>query len=98
MTSLRLKTQFAFILLALSGLGFRLFYIQVLHGLTYARRGQKQFVKKVTNESHRGNILDRNGNVLATTIESQSVFVHPKEWSESGGDAKLLQAALSIDP
>lgn len=77
--SLRLRFSFALIFCLLFGLGIRLFYIQIFQCLSYSEKAQRQSVRKVDIESYRGNILDRNGTLLATTVDGCSIYAHPKE-------------------
>ncbi|MBI3012794.1 MAG: penicillin-binding protein 2, partial [Elusimicrobia bacterium] len=51
----------------------------------------KQYRKKVTTETFRGEILDRNGIVLAKTVESFSVFLRPKELKKNKKSAERLR-------
>ncbi|MBI2915840.1 MAG: penicillin-binding protein 2 [Elusimicrobia bacterium] len=72
-------------------LGARLFYVQILLGVNYSALAQKQYRKKVTTETFRGEILDRNGIVLAKTVESFSVFLRPKELKKNKKSAERLR-------
>ena len=94
----RLQILFFTVLLLLGGLAARLFQIQVLNGLAYSEMAQRQFVKKVKAETTRGEILDRNGLVLATSIECQSIFAHPKEMRASKGALAMLGNNLDMEP
>ena len=51
----------------------RLFYLQVIHGQEYADNFSLQTTRTRTLKSTRGNIYDRNGNVLASNQLSYSV-------------------------
>ena len=94
----RLQIQFFVIVLLLCGLAARLFHIQVIKGLAYSEMAQKQFMKKVRSETVRGEILDRNGGVLATSLECQSIFARPKDLDPSQNPLRTLQAALGVEP
>lgn len=54
----------------------RLIIIQGFASDVYASKARHQHVKKVPLAAKRGQILDREGRVLATTLESQSFFVN----------------------
>jgi cell division protein FtsI (penicillin-binding protein 3) len=95
-TPKRLRLTFSAIFLLLGLLAVRLFYIQAVRGLAYSEIAQKQFVRKIRTESYRGSILDRNGNILASSIESQSVFIRPKEIKNQKEAVHLLQTALAL--
>lgn len=49
----------------------RLFVIQVLEGSIYAAQSKKQTQQRTMIAAKRGNILDRKGRVLATSVESR---------------------------
>ena len=98
MTSQRLRKIFSGIYILLACLAVRLFYIQIYKGLDYSELAEKQFVKKIKKESLRGEVFDRNGRCLATSLESQSVFIRPKEVDRPGELVRLLQTSLSLDP
>ena len=98
MTGYRLQILFFTVLLLLGGLAARLFQIQVLNGLAYSEMAQRQFIKKVKSETVRGEILDRNGLVLATSIECQSIYAHPKELNASKGALTALGKTLDMEP
>lgn len=98
MTGHRLQILFFTVLLLLGGLAARLFQIQVLNGLAYSEMAQRQFVKKVKSETTRGEIMDRNGMVLAASIECQSIYAHPKEMNAAKGTLTLLGNALDMEP
>ncbi len=98
MRNQRLNFCFAFVFVLLGALALRLAYIQIFKSVKYAQMAQRQYVKKVRAESFRGSILDRNGAVLATTLESHSVFLRPKEFRKTPQSLQTLSAVLSMDP
>ena len=68
---------FGFILLlSFSLLGYRLVDLQVVRHdqLTVAARGNT--IRTIEREARRGNILDRNGNLLATSLFVKTVCGH----------------------
>lgn len=76
MLTKRLKTV-AFIGVCFAGiLAFRLASLQVWSVETYAKQARNQHIKEKILQSSRGRILDRQGRVLATNLESQSFFVN----------------------
>jgi penicillin-binding protein 2 len=84
----------------LLAVGIRLTYLQVLEGTTYRQRAEKNRVRIVAaKRPTRGNILDRNGKVLASNRLSYSVFVWPAAikkptWPDS---RKRLSEVLGMD-
>ena len=56
---------FAFVLFAV--IFFRLWFLQVLSGEDYVTQARENRVRKIKIEAPRGDIVDRDGNVLVTT-------------------------------
>jgi penicillin-binding protein 2 len=72
------KVLISLITFGLMAVGVRLTYLQVLEGTSYRQRAEKNRVRIVAaKRPTRGNILDRNGKVLASNRLSYSVFVWP---------------------
>ncbi|MEQ1706381.1 MAG: penicillin-binding protein 2 [Rickettsiales bacterium] len=61
--------------------------------------GESEQVEVKTEESHlqRGNIVDRNGVLLATSLMTASVYVNPKEIKNAADAARKLSKTLSLD-
>ncbi|MBU0686948.1 MAG: penicillin-binding protein 2 [Candidatus Margulisbacteria bacterium] len=57
----------------------RLFELQIVHFGFYRDRVEDQRQRVITLASPRGDIYDRNGELLATTVDSYSLFVIPRE-------------------
>ncbi|MBN2057620.1 MAG: penicillin-binding protein 2 [Candidatus Saganbacteria bacterium] len=68
-----------FILLFLLVL-LRLADIQILRHGFYQKKSLDQRTRLIKRAAHRGDILDRNGNLLATSIDAVSVYQHKKGW------------------
>jgi cell division protein FtsI/penicillin-binding protein 2 len=79
------------------GMGYRLFEIQVVRAPELAEEGLSQ--RLVTREMapQRGKIYDRNGNLLAMTVESQSLFAVPDQVTEPLYVAQQVGGLLGID-
>ena len=56
----------------------RLAWVQILAGPNLAMQAQAQRTATISDPAHRGKIVDRNGQVLAYTMEARSLSVHPK--------------------
>lgn len=74
----RLRTLAIFFLICFCAVLARLFYIQVLRSGEYKERARRQYEAKVELRPSRGIVIDRNGKVLATTVQSVSYAVDPK--------------------
>jgi penicillin-binding protein 2 len=67
------------IVLAFSIFFIRLFQLQIVEGADLRSRSERNFVRTVRLEAPRGDILDREGRVLATTRPAHRVQVIPNE-------------------
>src|SRR5881409_2183370 len=95
----RWRTVAAGILL---GLGFlvalgRLFQLQVIRADELAQLAGRQYQKMLTVEGGRGAIFDRNGKILAITMDVPSVFGAPKYVSDPRATAVRLSRVLKAD-
>jgi stage V sporulation protein D (sporulation-specific penicillin-binding protein) len=81
----RLVFIFSVLLLVYLGLSGRLFYIMVFKSKEYKALATDQWVKKIEIAPKRGNILDRNGQVLALSSDVYRI----------DADLSLLQDTLS---
>jgi cell division protein FtsI (penicillin-binding protein 3) len=79
------------------GMGYRLFEIQVVRAEELADKGLSQ--RLVTREMapQRGKIYDRNGNLLAMTVESESLFADPQAVEEPLWVAQQIGGLLGVD-
>lgn len=48
--------------------------LQILHGEEYYARANVEFIKNIDHEAPRGEILDKNGRVLATSLQSYNLI------------------------
>lgn len=55
----------------------RLVWVQLIQGPSLAAQAQQQRTAIITDPAHRGDILDRNGEIFAYTMSSRSLSVHP---------------------
>lgn len=61
----------------------RLFYLQVIKGEDYTDRANTKSIRQVPEAAPRGKILDKNGEVLATNIQSYNlVYMESEEGKE----------------
>lgn len=71
-------------------------YIQVVDGPRLADMARRQHLRVETLHGRRGDIVDRNGLVLASTIESRSVHVNPQEIQNADETARTLATLLQM--
>ncbi len=74
----------------------RAYQVQIVLGPKYAEQARRAHIATEVATGRRGSILDRKGNVLAKSVEVNSVAVRPANVTDSGAAAKLLAAALDI--
>ena len=75
---LRLKLIFLLILIFFGIVIIRLFHIQVINRSKYQKLAETQQIRKIELKAKRGNIYDRNGVLLATTVEASSFAIDPQ--------------------
>lgn len=74
----------------------RAFQVQVVRGETYAKLAERrQFVTEI-NVGRRGSILDRNGNVLAKSVEATSVAIQPQAVKDKQAVIALFSRAFGM--
>lgn len=69
----------------------RAFQLQIIQGPELAERARRQHVTTETVTGVRGNILDRNGNIMARSIECESVWINAR----AIGDKEKAAAELA---
>jgi penicillin-binding protein 2 len=85
---------FAFVLFAI--VFFRLWFLQVLSGDAYVSQARENRVRKIKIEAPRGDIVDRDGNVLVTTRIAAVVQIIPSQLPQAELDvADKYRAGLS---
>ncbi len=74
------RTRFLFccLLAFLAAIGLRLFRLQIVGSEELESLAQKQFQKAGTTAPYRASLLDRNGEELAVSLSSSSIFARPR--------------------
>jgi cell division protein FtsI (penicillin-binding protein 3) len=85
------------VLVLFAVIGGRLVQLQGLDGTAYAAQAERLRLRSVVLPAQRGDILDRDGNILARTIEARTVFADPKLVVDPAGTATRLAGPLGID-
>ncbi|MDD6181418.1 MAG: penicillin-binding transpeptidase domain-containing protein [Desulfovibrionaceae bacterium] len=75
----------------------RAWYLQVLQGAYLSQRAQRQHMSSELVSGRRGEILDRNGQVLARSVDSLSVYARPHQISDPVRVANALAPVLGMD-
>lgn len=87
------KVMFAVVLLVIGG---RAFQLQVLQGGKLMARGQQQHLQESIVLPKRGAVIDRTGEPLALSMESQSVFVRPRRIQNADAVSRKLAEVLNL--
>jgi cell division protein FtsI/penicillin-binding protein 2 len=82
--------------IAATAVGARLVWWQVVEREWLAREAMIQLAQEQVLPAERGEITDRNGELLATSVELQSVYVTPPTVEDPGLAAALLASALDM--
>ncbi len=93
---LRLLAVMFIMTLIAGGLTYRLVELQLRNAEEFVEIGRQQRFRTVQLAGGRGDILDRNGNSLATSLPSTSFFVDPKFVIDPIGDAVRLAPVLNM--
>jgi cell division protein FtsI/penicillin-binding protein 2 len=79
----------------------RLFQLQVIEHDAYAARADAELSGSQTIFARRGAILDRNGALLATSVETWDIYVNSRSWrdaSDAAAASAELGKLLKINP
>lgn len=71
-------------------LGARLFYIQIIRGESLTDRAFGQWTRDLPMRAARGDIVDRNGEVLASSYSVFTVYVRPVETADVKATARAI--------
>ncbi len=92
----RYWTMLALLLAGFGLLAVRAAYLQVVQADYLQRQGDARYLRTVTDNAHRGMILDRNGEPLAVSTPVESVWAHPASFSADRGRWRALAAVLGL--
>ncbi len=86
---------------ALVGLGFaglvgRAAFIQIIHPDFFQKQGEKRYAAMLDMPATRGRIFDRNGQLLAISVPTPSVWAIPKDFSATDEQRHKLLALLGM--
>ncbi len=76
----------------------RAFDLTILRGAEFARRAKRQHERTFALVPHRGEIVDRNGELLALSLNVPSVYVRPRQLGDDLSRVPDLARALRIPP
>ena len=78
--------------------GLRLFWLQVVQAKDLAAAAEATHTIYPTLHAKRGTIYDRNGNVLAMSVDCSTIYCNPKDVHDPAGLAKVLADYLGGEP
>lgn len=93
----RITQLFVLAICIISGLFFRLLYLQLYRCDWLTDNAVDQRIRHIPIEAKRGTVYDRNGQVLGTSISSESVYAIPAEIRNVEETAAKLAALLLSD-
>ncbi len=90
-------------IVAAMALGFlvlasRAAYVQVLGNDFFQRQGEVRFARTLELPANRGRILDRNGLILASSVQARSVWAIPEDIERDPKRLKELARLLEMTP
>ena len=91
---LRSRIILGLFLLVIVAIVARLAYLQVVSGDDLSTRAEGQRTNQATLYAHRGTIYDRNGNVLAMSVDCYTLYCNPTEVQDPSGVAAILEKHL----
>lgn len=93
----RLLALFVLVTFFACGICFRLFYIGVLNGGSFVKKGLTQWLRDLPLIATRGTITDRNGVVLSSSYTTYDVYVRPADLENKDETARTLSNILELD-
>ena len=79
-------------------IGGRLVQLQGLDGTAYAAQAEQHRLRSVVLPATRGDIVDRDGAILARNVQARAIFADPSLVKDRAGAAARLSGPLGVDP
>ena len=91
------------LLVFLVGLAFlvllgRALYVQVMAADFFLKKGEERYASTVNMPASRGRIVDRNGQILAISVNAPTIAVNPRHFAPSEAQRRELVALLKMKP
>ncbi len=77
-----------------AGIEARLVYLQVIRHADLTARAEKQHLRTIDAPAMRGDIVDRRGRLLATSVDADTIYAVPSEIPDAPAAVTRLCAAL----
>lgn len=94
----RSKFVVGLLALAFAALAGRAAFVQVFGNDFYKRQGEVRFARTLELPANRGRILDRNGLILASSVEAKSIWAIPEDVDKSDPKLRDLAKLLGLPP
>ena len=75
----------------------RLGYLQVIESAHYSAMAEEARTISFTTTPHRGTIYDRNGTVLAKSVDATTIYANPAEVTDAAAEAQAIANVLGGD-
>jgi penicillin-binding protein 2 len=93
----RIRVLALLLVLVFGGFVFRLFQLQLVQGEELRERSQRNSIRRVTLEAPRGEVLDREGRVLASWQTAHALRVVPNDLAHRARTFAVLGQLLETD-
>lgn len=93
----RVNFVIIFFCLVWVGLWARAWQLQMVEGPRLADKARRQHMASELISGKRGLIYDRQGNILAKSVEARSVYANPSEIVDPAKTAEILAPILNVD-
>ncbi|WP_251231631.1 peptidoglycan D,D-transpeptidase FtsI family protein [Adlercreutzia aquisgranensis] len=84
--------------LVLAGIAAQLVLLQVFDPFQYRAMAVENHTSVEVLEPRRGTIYDRNGTVLAISVDAVDIYVNPSESEDPGAESQAIASVLGGDP
>ena len=88
------KVLLGLLCVIVAAVALRLFWLQVIDGPRLASEAEGRRTNVVTLTARRGTIYDRNGKVLAMSVDCQTIYANPKVVENASAVAQVLAQNL----
>ena len=92
------RSQFVVAMIAMGFLGLvgRAAYVQLIENDFFQRQGAVRFERTIDLPANRGRILDRNGQILASSVPVPSIWASPEDLEVDAQKMAQLAKALKM--
>ncbi len=73
-------------------------WIQIIHNDFYLQQGANRYERSIELQANRGRILDRNGELLASSVPALSLWAIPKDVEATREQSQKLAHLLNMSP